>query len=72
MPKDKGYRKNGQTVQPGIQYPPEGNGWPQPLTDQSDPLRYSYVNGKNGSTKTRPVTSVKTDTTVSDQGGNRG
>jgi len=52
----KEYRKNGNCKQPHIQYEPEGNGWPEPLTDQSNPIKHSYTVGKSGETKDRPVT----------------
>ena len=57
MPKE--YRKNLQCKQPNIEYTPEDNGWPEPLTDQSNPIRYAVVDGKNGSVESRPVASAK-------------
>jgi len=59
MPKDRGYRKNLQAVQPHIQYEPEGNGWPEPLVDQSDEIKHTYTVGKSGSVKSKPVTNVQ-------------
>lgn len=53
------HRKNMQTKQPGIQYEPEGNGWPEPLADASDPIRYSSIVGKKGETISKPVTDVQ-------------
>lgn len=41
-------RKNLQVKQPNMEYPPEGNGWPEPLTSPSNPLRIGVTNGKNG------------------------
>lgn len=52
-------RENLQTKQPGIEYEPEGNGWPTPLAPQDNKLRFTSVIGKNGSIESRPVTSVK-------------
>jgi hypothetical protein len=57
---NKEYRKNGQCVQPGIEYEPEGNGWPKPLADPSTPLKYSYINGKSGKVESKSVTDVQT------------
>jgi hypothetical protein len=41
-------RRNGQVVQPNIEYTPEGNGWPEPLTDESNPIRHTVTAGRNG------------------------
>lgn len=41
-------RKNGQVVQPNVEQMPEGNGWPDPLTDESDPVGMKMSVGKNG------------------------
>lgn len=43
-------RKNGQVVQPNIEYTPDDNGWPEPLTDPSTPYKIGVTNGKNGET----------------------
>jgi hypothetical protein len=58
-PKEPELRKNGQTKQPGIEYPPEGNGWAEPLNDESSPVKCKYTYGKDGSIEKRPVESVK-------------
>lgn len=68
MPKNRSYRKNLQVAQPGIEYQPEGNGWPEPLTDTSNPVKHSYVNGKSGSIKSRSITSLSAGNDVSEQG----
>lgn len=52
-------RRNLQVEQPNVKFPPEGNGWPTPLTDESDPVRYSYTTGKSGETISKPVTDVQ-------------
>ena len=44
-------RDNLQVKQPHIAYEPEGNGWPEPLTDPSDPIRQKVTVGNNGETK---------------------
>jgi hypothetical protein len=44
-------RKNGQVVQPNVEFVPDNNGWPEPLTDPSTPYRISVTNGKNGESK---------------------
>lgn len=44
-------RKNGQVVQPNVEYMPDDNGWPKPLTDPSDPYKVKVTNGKNGEQK---------------------
>jgi hypothetical protein len=49
---------NLQTKQPFIQEAPEGNGWPTPLTDESNPVTYKYTTGKSGSVEGRKVTNV--------------
>lgn len=41
-------RKNMQVVQPNVEYTPDNNGWPEPLTDPSSPLKQSVTNGRNG------------------------
>lgn len=57
MPNER--RKNLQAKQPGIQYEPEGNGWSEPLSDQSNPVTYKYTTGKSGSVEGKPVTNVQ-------------
>lgn len=52
-------RRNGQVEQPGIQYEPEGNGWPTPLTDESNPLSIKVTDGKSGYVETRPFSDVQ-------------
>jgi hypothetical protein len=54
-------RENGQVKQPGIEYEPEGNGWPEPLVDASDKLTCTYTVGKSGTVEGRDVTKVKND-----------
>lgn len=41
-------RKNGQVVQPNVEFMPDNNGWPTPLTDESNPVRQQVTVGKNG------------------------
>jgi hypothetical protein len=41
-------KRNLQVKQPYVTDMPEGNGWPEPLTDESSPLRMTVNNGKNG------------------------
>lgn len=53
-------RKNGQVAQPGIAQPPEGNGWPVPLTDDSNPLKFPTTDGKSGKVESRRVEDCKT------------
>lgn len=48
--------KNFQTKQPHIEYPPEGNGWPEPLTDPSSPLGKKVTVGRNGESMEGQVT----------------
>lgn len=50
-------RQNLQGKQPGIEYWPEGNGWPKPLTDPSDKLKVGVTNGKEGKTEQSQVSS---------------
>lgn len=52
-------KDNLQVKQPFIQQEKPNDGWPEPLADTSNPVKYSYVNGKSGSVESRPVTSVK-------------
>lgn len=61
MPKNGSYRKNGQVVQPGIEYEPEGNGWPTPLVSEANPIKHSYTVGKNGKVESRDITRVKSE-----------
>lgn len=44
-------RKSGQVVQDHIEYVPDNNGWPEPLTDPSTPYKIGLTNGKNGEQK---------------------
>lgn len=53
------HRKNLQAKQPNIQYEPEGNGWSEPLADESNPVTYKYTTGKSGSSTSKPVTDVQ-------------
>lgn len=41
-------RRNGQVAQPNVEQMPEGNGWPDPLTDESNPVTQTVSVGKNG------------------------
>lgn len=41
-------KPNLQVRQPNVVDPPEGNGWPTPLTDESNPIRQAVTNGSNG------------------------
>lgn len=41
-------RRNLMTNQPYTTNMPEGNGWPEPLVDDSDQLRIQVLDGKNG------------------------
>lgn len=41
-------RKNGQVVQPNVEQMPDNNGWPEPLTDESNPVGMKVTVGKNG------------------------
>lgn len=51
--------ENLQVAQPGIEQPPKGSGWPTPLADASNPLRFKYTIGKSGSVEKRSVLSIK-------------
>lgn len=53
------HRKNLQVKQPGIQYEPEGNGWPTPLTDQSNPVTHKFTVGRDYKIEGKPVTNVQ-------------
>lgn len=44
-------RKNGQVVQPNVEFSPDNNGWPEPLTDPSTPYKIAVNDGKNGEVK---------------------
>lgn len=48
-------RRNGQVVQPNVAYPPEGNGWPLPLTDSGPEIKVQKTEGKSGTTESHPV-----------------
>lgn len=48
-------RKSLQMNQPGVEPMPEGSGWPEPLTDPSDPIKFGMTDGKSPSTKTKKV-----------------
>lgn len=44
-------RKNLQVKQPNVAYEPEGNGWPEPLTDSGPAIRQVINDGKNGESR---------------------
>jgi hypothetical protein len=48
MAQEPTLRRNGQVVQPNVEQMPEGNGWPTPLTDESNPVQMKVQDGKNG------------------------
>lgn len=54
-------RKNLQVKQKGIQYEPEGNGWPEPLVDESSPLKMKVETGSSGESKTLGLTGSSQD-----------
>lgn len=58
---DNEHRKSLNAKQPGIEYGPEGNGWPEPLTDPSDPIRYEKTEGKSGKVESKRVEDCKTE-----------
>lgn len=41
-------RKNGQVNQPNVTNVPDNNGWPEPLTDPSNPYARKVTVGRNG------------------------
>jgi hypothetical protein len=41
-------KDNLQVAQPNVAELPEGNGWPKPLTDESNPLKQTVSYGRNG------------------------
>lgn len=55
-------RKNGQVVQPNVEYAPDNNGWPEALTDPSSPIRQNVSIGKNGESKMNDGNKTSQDT----------
>jgi hypothetical protein len=57
---DRKLRPNLQVSQPGIEGDAvnDGNGWPTPLTDPSNPLRMGVTNGSNGSQSNKDLIST--------------
>ena len=51
-------RRNLQVKQPNVEFPPEGNGWPVDLNDQSSPMRISVKVGKNGEGSMKDIVST--------------
>lgn len=51
---EREYRKNGQVVQPNVANVPDNNGWPEPLTDTSNPIKHTVSIGRLGESKNIP------------------
>lgn len=47
-------KRNLQVNQPNVTELPEGNGWPEPLGENSNPLRMKVTNGRNGESSMGP------------------
>jgi len=61
MKRENDTKVNLQTKQPYVEHAPEGNGWPTPLADTSNPVTYKYTTGKSGSVESRKVTNVESE-----------
>ena len=58
MANKNGNLKSLQTKQVGIEYGSEGHGWHEPLVDPSSPIKFSFTNGKDGSTTTKSISNL--------------